>query len=203
MSEKKAKRKVAWGITGSGDRLVETVDTMVKVKEEYADEVEIKVYLSKAGDQVIRYYRLSDVLKKEFGKVWVEVNANSPFLAGQLQSGKFEFLLIAPATSNTVAKIASGVADTLLSNSALMALKAFVPVYIMPSDYREGIVVTKLPDGRDLKLRIRKEDVEHVRKLMGMEGVYVLEKPEDIPAVFARHFRKTNVRGWGAGLDIY
>lgn len=203
LSYEKAIKRVAWGITGSGDRLVETVETMIKVKDEYADEVEIKVYLSKAGDQVIKYYKLSDVLRREFGKVWVEVNANSPFLAGQLQSGKFEFLLIAPATSNTVAKIANGVADTLLSNSALMALKAFVPVYIMPSDYREGVVVTKLPDGRDLKLRIRKEDVEHVRKLMNMDGIYVLEKPEDIPAVFERHFKGANARGWGTGIDIY
>ncbi|MBS7247201.1 MAG: archaeoflavoprotein AfpA [Candidatus Jordarchaeales archaeon] len=197
------KKKVAWGITGSGDRLTETVETMIKVKEEYGGEVEIKVYLSKAGDQVVKYYRLSDVLKREFGKVWVEVNSNSPFLAGQLQSGKFEFLLIAPATSNTVAKIATGMADSLLSNSAIMALKAFVPVYIMPSDYREGVVVTKLPDGRDLKLRIRKEDVDHVKKLMGMDGVHVLEKPEDIPLVFEKHFRSQPARSPEARFDIY
>ncbi len=202
MSEAK-KRRVAWGITGSGDRLTETVETMIKVKEEYEDRVEIKVYLSKAGDQVVKYYKLSDVLKREFGKVWVEVGANSPFLAGQLQSGKFEFLLIAPATSNTVAKIAMGVADSLLSNSAIMALKAFVPVYIMPSDYREGVVVTKLPDGRDLKLRIRKEDAEHVEKLSRMDGVYILEKPEDIPLVFEKHFKEPSAGVILRKTDIY
>jgi len=203
-SDEEVKRKrVAWGITGSGDRLTETVETMIKVKEEYAGDVEIRVYLSKAGDQVVKYYRLSDVLKKEFGKVWVEVNSNSPFLAGQLQSGRFEFLLIAPATSNTVAKIATGMADSLLSNSAIMALKAFVPVYIMPSDYKEGIVVTKLPDGRDLKLRIRKEDVDHVKKLMQTDGVFVIEKPEDIPSVFEKHFRSHSARFSRASMDVY
>ena len=31
-------------------------------------------------------------------KVMVEVNANSPFLAAWLQSGKYEFLLIAPCS---------------------------------------------------------------------------------------------------------
>lgn len=31
--------------------------------------------------------------------------ANAPFLAGQMQMGKYDFNLIAPATSNTVAKI--------------------------------------------------------------------------------------------------
>jgi flavoprotein len=58
----------------------------------------------------------------------------------------------------------------------------------MPSDFREGEVTTKLPDGRDLKLMIRKEDVEHVQKLAAMEGVTMLEMPEDIPRVFKKHF---------------
>ncbi|MEM3478373.1 MAG: flavoprotein, partial [Archaeoglobaceae archaeon] len=116
--------KVAWGITGSGDRLRETVDVMLRIKEMYPN-LEIRVYLSKAGQQVVLYYKLMETLKNNF-KVWTEVNANVPFLAGMLQSGVFEFLLIAPATSNTVAKISMGIADTLLTNSAIMALKAFV-----------------------------------------------------------------------------
>lgn len=184
------KRKVAWGITGSGDRLPETIGVMKELKEEYQDRVSLGVYLSKAGEQVVRWYKLYEQLKQDFGKVWVELNSNSPFLAGDLELGKFEFLLIAPATSNTVAKIAAGITDTLLCNSAIMALKAFVPVYVMPSDYKEGTVVTKLPDGKDLKLRVRKEDAENTRKLSLMENVFVLEKPEDIGHVFKKHLDK-------------
>jgi len=187
--EKKQKRKVAWGITGSGDRLVETVEVMKEIKDQYQNEVDIRVYLSKAGDQVVKYYKLVNDLKESFDRILVEINPNSPFLAGQLQTGKFEFLLIAPATSNTVAKISMGIADTLLSNAAVMGLKAFVPLYIMPSDYKEGIIVTKLPNGRDLKLRIRKEDGEHVKKLAGMDDVFILEKIEEIYHVFKKHFK--------------
>jgi len=187
--EGKKKRKIAWGITGSGDRLVEIVEVMKETKKKYQDDVDIVVYLSKAGDKVVKYYKLVDDLKEDFDKILVEIDANSPFLAGQLQTGKFEFLLIAPATSNTVAKISMGIADTLLSNAAVMGLKAFVPVYIMPSDYKEGIIVTKLPNGRDLKLRIRKEDVEHVKKLAGMDDVFILQEPEEIHRIFGRHFR--------------
>lgn len=186
MAEKR-KVRVAWGITGSGDRLPETVEVMKNIRRMYPD-IEIAVYLSKAGEQVIKYYRLMNDLKEVFGAVRVEIDANTPFLAGQVQVGRYKFLLIAPATSNTVAKISMGIADTLLSNAAIMALKAFVPVYIMPSDYKEGEVVTKLPDGKELKLRVRKEDVEHVRRLASMDGVYVLEKPEDIYEVFKKHF---------------
>ncbi|MET1123744.1 MAG: archaeoflavoprotein AfpA [Archaeoglobaceae archaeon] len=178
--------RVAWGITGSGDRLPETVEVMKKIKKSYPD-VEIAVYLSKAGERVVKHYRLMDELRSSF-RVRVEIDPNTPFLAGQLQVGRYEFLLIAPATSNTVAKIAVGIADSLLSNAAIMALKAFVPVYIMPSDYREGEVVTKLPDGRELKLRVRKEDAENVRKLAAMDGVTILEKPEEIFDVFRKHF---------------
>ncbi len=185
---RKKKRKVAWGITGSGDRLVEIVEVMKAVKEQYRDEVDVTVYLSKAGDQVVKYYRLANILKENFDRIWVEINPNSPFLAGELQIGKFEFLLIAPATSNTVAKISMGIADSLLSNAAIMSLKGFVPVYIMPSDYQEGVIVTKLPNGRDLKLRIRKEDVEHVKKLAGMDDVFILEQPAEIHQVFKKHF---------------
>nr|MDO8079483.1 archaeoflavoprotein AfpA [Candidatus Freyarchaeota archaeon] len=188
--EKKKLKKVAWGITGSGDRLRETFEVMKKVNEDFEDLLDIRVYVSKAGDQVLKYYKLSHDLVEIFDKVWIETNANAPFLAGQLQMGKFEFLLIAPATSNTVAKIAMGLADSLLSNAAVMGLKAYVPLYIMPSDYEVGTVTTKLPDGRDLKLRIRPEDVEHVRKLNKMDDVHVLEKPEDIYEVFRKHFCK-------------
>jgi archaeoflavoprotein AfpA len=192
MSEKLAKaekkRKVAWGITGSGDRLSETIGIMKDLKIEYQDAVDVRVYISKAGEQVVKWYRLYDQLKQNFEKIWVELNSNSPFLAGDLELGKFEFLLIAPATSNTVAKIAAGITDTLLCNSAIMALKTCVPVYIMPSDYREGTVVTRLPNGKDLKLRVRKEDAENTRKVSRMESVFVLEKPEDIREVFRKHF---------------
>ncbi|KYH39118.1 MAG: archaeoflavoprotein AfpA [Candidatus Hecatellales archaeon B24] len=182
------KGKVAWGITGSGDRLTETVETMKKIKRKYEGIADIKVFLSKAGSLVAKYYRLTGDLEKNFGRLWVETDANSPFLAGQLQLGKFDFLLIAPATSNTVAKISLGIADSLLSNSAIMALKAFVPVYVMPSDYREGVIVTKLPSGRSLKLRVRREDVENVERLTRMEGVFILEKPADLYQVFKKHF---------------
>lgn len=182
------RRKVAWGITGSGDRLPQTVEMMKRLRLLYDDRVDIRVYISKAGDQVIKYYKLFNDLESSFDKIWVEANANAPFLAGQLQVGKFEFLLIAPGTSNTVAKISLRLADSLLSNAAIMAQKAFIPLYLMPSDYEAGVTTTRLPDGRDLKLRIRREDVEHVLRLEAMDGTFILRNVEDISSVFEKHF---------------
>ena len=47
------KRKVAWGITGSGDKLQETVAVMSERKWQYEDAVDVEVYLSKAAEQVV------------------------------------------------------------------------------------------------------------------------------------------------------
>ena len=188
VTEKKVKR-VAWGITGSGDRLVEVIEVMKKIRKQYQDDVRITVYLSKAGNQVINFYGLAKELKGDFDKIRVEVNSNLPTLATQLQSGKIEFLLIAPTTANTVAKIAAGIADTLLSNATIMSLKSFVPVYIVPCDYKEGATVTQLPDGSKMKIRVRKEDVERTKKLAAMDGVFIVEEPEEIRQVFQKHFK--------------
>ena len=182
------KKRIAWGITGSGDRIGEVLKVMKEIKNLYENEVDIRVYLSKAGEEVIKYYKLTRELEENFDKILVEINSNSPFLAGQLQLGAFEFLLIAPATSNTVAKISTSIGDSLLSNAAIMALKAFVSIYILPSDYKEGIITTILPNGQDQKLRIRKEDVEHVKKLGKMEDVFILNEPKDIFQMFKKRF---------------
>lgn len=176
--------KVAWGISGSGDRLPETIRVMKDVANQLRGRVTIQVYLSKAGFQVIKFYKVETELEDTFGRLHKEINSNSPFLAGAIQLQKFDFFIIAPATANTVAKISLGIADTLLCNAAIMALKAFVPVYVMPSDYQEGITITKLPNGQDMHLKIRKEDVAHVNRLCEMEGVDVLKTPEAVLNLF-------------------
>jgi archaeoflavoprotein AfpA len=182
-------KRVAWGITGSGDRLLEVFNVMKEVRKQYQNDARITVYLSKAGDLVVKYYRMFKDLQTEFEKTRVEINSNLPTLAVQLQSGKIEFLIIAPATSNTVAKLANGIADTLLTNAAIMALKAFVPVYILPCDYKEGVTVTQLPDGSEMKIRVRKEDAEHSQKLAAVDGIFILKKPEQIREIFQKHFK--------------
>ena len=172
---KPKKLKVAWGITGAGDKIAEIVEAMKELKKQSEDVVDIDVYISKAADTMLKFYRLDEEIKKSFGKVMVEVNANSPFLAAWMQNGKYEFLLIAPCSSNSVAKIVNSISDTMLTNAAIMSLKAFRPVYILPTDYRESVVYTKLPNGKELKIRVRKEEADQVRKLEKMEDVYVLE----------------------------
>jgi archaeoflavoprotein AfpA len=181
MSEVKVKKhRVAWGITGAGDKIKEIIDTMKQFKQESEGSVEIEVFVSKAAETMLKFYQLENELKQSFAKVSVEANANSPFLAGIVQSRRYDFLLIFPASSNSVAKIVNGIGDTLLTNSVIMALKAFVPVWLMPVDYKESVIYTKLPNGKEMKLRVRKEEAEQVRKLMQTEDVRVFENPTKV-----------------------
>jgi archaeoflavoprotein AfpA len=163
---------------------------MKQVKKEHENNVDIHVFVSKAAETVLKYYALENEVKHNFAKVMVEVNSNSPFLAAWMQVHKYEFLLIAPASSNTVAKIAYGIGDSLLTNAASMSLKAFVPVYVVPSDFEEKTVYTKLPNGKDMKLRIRKEDADNTRKLERMNGMSVFDVPQKIPQVFGKWFKQ-------------
>jgi archaeoflavoprotein AfpA len=192
MKKKDGRRKIAWGITGSGEKIAETVAVMRKMKEKYWEEFDIRVYISKAGDQVLKYYNLSNTLETVFDKTWTEINSNAPFLAGQIQLKEFEFLLIAPTTSNTVAKISLRIADTLLTNAAIMGQKTSTPIYIMPTDFREGIVFTKLPNGENLEINITKEDAIHVKNLESMHNTFVFENPGEIPSIFEKHSHSVN-----------
>jgi archaeoflavoprotein AfpA len=185
------KLKVAWGITGAGDKIAEIVEVMKELKKQLEDKVEIDVFISKAAETMLKFYRLDEEIKKSFTKVMVEVNANSPFLAAWMQSGKYELLLIAPCSSNSVAKIANSISDTMLTNAAIMSLKAFRPVYILPTDYRESVVSTILPNGKEMKLRVRKEEADQVRRLEAMEDMHVISSPQKMKQGFMEWLKNT------------
>jgi len=174
-------KRIAWGITGSGDYMRESVALMEELAKKY--NLEVHVYLSKEGEVVLKYYKLLNEVKESFPKVTREKGPNAPFLTGKLQLGTYSLFLITPATANTVAKIAYGIADSLITNSAAQAMKVDVPVYIFPVDQKEGEIITKLPNGSDLKIRIRKEDVENVEKIRRMQGITVLSRLEEIEDV--------------------
>ncbi len=173
-----SENKIAWGITGAGDKIRSIKKVMEKISAETT--VDIHIFVSKAGEQVLKMYQIMEDLQNTFQKISIEKNSNTPFLAGSLQTGKYEALIIAPSTSNTVAKITHGIGDTLLTNSALMALKAFTPVHILPTDLEVGTTETELPNGEILKVRVREEDVKNVEKLEKMDGVYIIKGPEKI-----------------------
>jgi len=180
--------KILWGITGCGDKLEETVNIMKKLQKKH--NLDVRAALSKNGEIVVRMYNLWQSLQENFKKVMIERGPNAPFLVAPLQTGKYDFFLICPATANTTAKIAHGIADSLISNCASQALKAGTKVYIYPVDQKPGKITTVLPDGEKMTLTIRKIDVENAEKLKRMKGITVLSQPEDIEEIIKKHLIK-------------
>jgi archaeoflavoprotein AfpA len=180
--------KILWGITGCGDKLEETVNIMKKLQKKH--NLDVRVALSKNGEIVVRMYKLWQSLQENFKKVMIERGPNAPFLVAPLQTGKYDFFLICPATANTTAKIAHGIADSLISNCASQTLKAGTKVYIYPVDQKPGKITTVLPDGEKLTLTIRKIDVKNAEKLKRMRGITVLSQPEDIEEIIKKHLIK-------------
>lgn len=175
-------KRIAWGITGSGDQMIETYSILVDIKSR--TNVETMVFLSKEGETVMKWYHLWDKIQNDFPNFKVDAGPNSPFIAGPLQMGYYDFLLIAPATANTVAKIVYGIADTLVTNAVSQTGKGQTPIFILPVDQKRGSVKTSAPSGRAFELNMREVDVQNSEKLAQMENITVLKSPYEIYDIF-------------------
>ncbi len=183
--------RFVWAITGAGDLLPEVFEVMEKLASDPA--LEITIVLSRAAETVLQWYKLTDKLERIGGRVLREKDANTPFIAGPLQTGRYDFLLVAPLTANTAAKIACGIADTLVSNAVAQVNKGPVPAYLLPVDQKPGSTTTTLPDGSPLSLRIRAVDIENVEKIKKMDGIFVLETPREIEGVVRSFKNKSGI----------
>lgn len=180
--------RVAWGITGAGDYLVESMDAMKAIGRELG--AAVTVLLSKEGELVIRWYKLWDELNANFEKVRSERGPNVPFVAGPLQLGYYDFLFISPATANTCAKIAYGIADSLITNCVAQTVKGGTRVYIYPVDQKPGSQLTKGPKGEPITITTRQVDLDNVDRLRNMGGITVLGHPSEIEAVAKERTKK-------------
>jgi len=189
LSAQKLPIKIAWGITGSGDHLPEAIQVIKKIVER--GDAKVQPFLSKSAVIVVKWYGLWEELEKISPNIMVEESANFPFIAGPLQLGKFKFLLVAPATANTVAKIVNGIADTLVTNAVAQAHKGNVPIYILPVDRETetGKITTILPTGEKIDLMMRDVDIMNFRKLKEMKGITVVTSPHEIEEIIEREAR--------------
>ena len=178
--------KFAWCITGSGDEIKQIMESMIDFKESHPD-VDIRVFLSKSAEQVLTWYKLLEEIKTKF-KVKTEASPNTPFLAGEVQSGKYDLVIVAPTTSNSTTKIALGIGDSLITNAVNMAVKADVPVYVYPCEVGDGEKVTILPNGSELKLTVREIDANYIKMLEKDPGVHVLKKIDDIKQILLKYY---------------
>lgn len=180
MSEER-RRKILWCITSSGDKLQDIIELMIEVKA--WNVWNIDVLLSRETPFVLKYYNVWHQVKDNFSPVFEEKGPNEPFLGGPIQRGKYDFLLVAPVTANTMAKLACGIADSAVSNSISLGLKARIPVYLFPTDQGSEVAVV-LRDGSTLNLYPRKVDLDNLEKVRAMDDVMIFSDVAAIRAFF-------------------
>lgn len=128
---------IAWGITGAGHLLKESIEVIELL---LSKGVEITVYVSRAGFEVLKFYGLLNKLKKLISSsfpneiVFEHEEGFSFPKSARVYTGIYDFVIISPTTFNTLAKIVHGISDTLITNLVSHALKSNTPVYLVPSD---------------------------------------------------------------------
>jgi len=141
--------KIAWCITGAGHFLRESFDVFKEIKEKNKD-IKVTTFLSRAAGEVVMMYGLGKSLPDISNGNYLEEcfyereqGASYP-KAGRMLLKKYDALIVTPATSNTTAKLAYGIADTLVTNAVAQAVKGNVPVFIVPVDI-QGHIESRMP----------------------------------------------------------
>ena len=100
-------------------------------------------------------------------------------------------MVIAPATSNTVAKCVYGISDNLATNVFAQAGKCRVPIIVFACDTAPELD-TKAPHGM-VKVYPRHIDLENVEKLKAFEGTQVVESLDDLSKALEARLACLNV----------
>jgi dihydromethanopterin reductase (acceptor) len=170
--------RFAWAITGAGHTLTACADQLLRYKN-------IEVMFSQAAKEVVRMYSLQDRFDSPDLRVFYETQASSPVVA-RLYNGIYRVLVIAPATSNSVAKFACGISDSLISNLFSQAGKAHVPIIVFPTDVAAEMDTTG-PHGEPIKVYPRPVDLENTNKLRSFPGVTVVESVKEMMRCLATY----------------
>ena len=170
MQARPDKPRLAWAVTGSGHYL----DECLEIIRDFQD---VDLFYSSAGEEVLRMYGHDPKAINKQGRVYRDRAASSPPV-GLFYRGDYHTLVVAPATSNTVAKMVLGLSDGLVSNVYAQAGKCGIPSIVLACD-TEPEMDTPAPD-RIVKVWPRKIDLEHTHKLATYEGTTVVENPEKL-----------------------
>jgi flavoprotein len=170
MQAKPEKPRLAWAVTGSGHYLEECIE-IVKTLED------VDLFYSRAGEEVIRMYGHDPKAIVPEGRIYRDRAASAPPV-GLFYRGDYHTLVVAPATSNTVAKMVLGLSDTLVTNIYAQAGKCGIPSIVLACDTIPE-VDTPAPD-RMVRLWPRKVDLEHTAKLKTFEATTVVESSDEL-----------------------
>jgi dihydromethanopterin reductase (acceptor) len=176
--------RFAWMITGSGHLLEESLELAGRLPS-------VDLLLSKAAEEVLEIYGLRlDDLRQRFRVIRDKTASSVP--VGMLYDHHYHTVVIAPATSNTVAKCCVGISDTLPTNMLAQSGKLGIPGIVFACD-TEPVVVTMGPHGL-VKLMPRNIELENVERLRAIDHVRVACSLEELRAALDRRLAECDLQ---------
>jgi len=158
-----------WALTGSGHFFKECLAMI-------GDLEEVDLFVSRAAAEVVRMYK-QDLRLPKSARIFRDTAASAPPVGG-FYYGVYHTLVVAPATSNTVAKCVLGISDTLVTNVFAQAGKCRVPAVVFACDTAPELE-TEAPKGM-VKVFPRRVDLEHTDRLRSFEATQVVESLEEL-----------------------
>ena len=167
--------RLAWAVTGSGHYLAECLELLRGLTE-------VDVFLSKAAAEVMRMYRYDLALPKG-SRLYRDRTASAP-VVGRFYSGVYRALVVAPTTSNTLAKFVYGISDTLVTNIFAQAGKCRVPIVVFACDTLPEMD-TEAPHGT-VRLWPRPLDLDITERARSMALTTVVDTFEQLTQTVAQ-----------------
>jgi dihydromethanopterin reductase (acceptor) len=174
-------KRLAWAITGSGHYLRESLHILSTLKD--AD-----IFLSKAAAEIIKQYGFQAQLDAMGHRIFHDKTASSVPVEF-FYEGKYHTLVIAPATSNTIAKMAYGFSDSLVTNLYAQAGKTRVASVVFACDTAPELE-SEAPKENMVKVFPRKIDLENVQKLSQFEATEVVASIEALQEAIQNKLNK-------------
>ena len=173
-----------WALTGSGHFLKESLALIHELEH-------VDLFLSKAGAEVLRMYKQDLDLPRSV-RIYRDTSASS-VTVGQFYYGIYHTLIVAPATSNAVAKFVYGISDDFISNVFAQAGKCRVPTIVFACDTAPELE-TEAPKGM-VKVYPRRIDLENTERLKAFEATQVVETLSELEQALARRTRELATHG--------
>jgi dihydromethanopterin reductase (acceptor) len=162
-------KRLAWAITGSGHYLRESLAILASLQD-------VDVFLSSAAAEIIKQYGFQAQLDATGHRVFQDKTASSVPVEF-FYEGKYHTLVISPVTSNTIAKMAYGISDSLVTNLYAQAGKTRVPSIVFACDTAPE-VESEAPKENMVMVYPREIDLDNIQKLTQFEATEVVASIE-------------------------
>jgi len=159
----------AWVLTGSGHFFTESFDMIREL--DHCD-----IFVSKAAEEVLRMYKLKLDFPEHMRILRDKTASSIP--VGEFYHGVYHTVVIAPASSNSVAKFVWGISDSLPSNVYAQAGKCRVPSIVFACDTSPEMM-TRAPHGM-VPVYPRRIDLENTERLKTADYTVVVETLEEL-----------------------